>query len=153
MHIKRVAQILAVFIIVSFNAATAVAWPYKHGQKARVQFLATSTLIRGTCGRNEDTYLAQLLMPKQNEVILVRLVDAYPNEWPPLAREVLMSDADALLLVRRDTDCDRPYGEMILRTAPGDPLAILPERLGYQPPLGGMPTRETILPCYRVLRR
>lgn len=135
------------------TATTAGAWPHRHGQKARVRFLATSTLIRGTWGPNEDTYLAQLLLPKQNETVLVRLVDAYPNEWPPLARDILRSDAGTLLAVKRDAECDRPFGEILLRTAPGDPMALLPERLGYQPLLDRTPASGTILPCYRVLRR
>ena len=59
------------------------------------------------------------MLPKQNEAVLVRLVDAYPNEWPPLAHKVLTSEAGALLPVRRDQECDRPFGEILLRTAPG----------------------------------
>jgi hypothetical protein len=135
------------------TVATAGAWPHRHGQKARVRFLATSTLIRGTWGQNEDTYLAQLLLPKQNEAVLVRLVDAYANEWPPLARAALTADAGTVLSVKRDAECDRPFGEMLLRTAPGDPMAILPERLGYRPPLDRTSAAGTVLPCYRVLRR
>lgn len=152
-RLKRRSQIAAVLLIGAIGAATAGAWPHRRGQKARVRFLATSTLIRRTWGPNEDTYLAQLLLPKQNETVLVRLVDAYPNEWPPLSRSVLTSDSGTLLGVRRDDQCDRPYGQILLRTAPGDPMAPLPERLGYQPPLDRTPASETILPCYRVLRR
>jgi hypothetical protein len=84
---------------------------------------------------------------------LIRLVDTYPNEWPPLSREVLKSDAGTVLPVKRDAECDRPFGEMLLRTAPGDPMAILQERLGYRPPLDWTPAPGTVLPCYRVLRR
>lgn len=150
---KHRSQIATVLVIVILSAATAKAWPHRRGQKARVHFLATSTLIRGTWGQNEDTYLAQLLLPKQNEAVLVRLVDAYPNEWPPLSRSVLTSDSGAPLAVRRDDQCDRPFGQILLRTAPGDPMALLPERLGYQPLLDRTPAPGTILPCYRVLRR
>lgn len=119
----------------------------------RVRFIATSTLLRGTWGLNEDTYLAQVLIPEQNEAVLVRLVDTYPSEWPPLARQVLTSESDALLRVKRDVGCDRPFGEILLRTAPGDPMAILPEPLSYEPVLERTPAPGTILPCYRVLRR
>jgi hypothetical protein len=150
---ERTSHIGAIFVVIVLAAASAGAWPHRQGQKARVRFLATSTLIRGTWGQNEDTYLAQLVLPKQNEAVLVRLVDAYPNEWPPLAHKVLTSEAGALLPVCRDQECDRPFGEILLRTAPGDPMAILPERLGYRPPLDRTPAPGTILPCYRVLRQ
>ncbi len=153
MRLKHRSQIAAALVIAAMTAATSGAWPRRHGQKARVRFLATSTLIRGTWGPNEDTYLAQLLLPRENEAVLVRLVDAYPNEAPPLARQVLRADSGAVLFVKRDAECDRPFGEILLRTAPGDPMAILPERLGYRPPLDRVPAQGTILPCYRVLRR
>ena len=153
MRLKHRSQIAAVLVIGAMTVATAGAWPHQQRQKARVRFLTTSTLIRGTWGPNEDTYLAQLLLPKENEAVLVHLVDAYPNEWPPLSRSVLTSDSRALLAVRRDEQCDRPFGQILLRTAPGDPMAILPERLDYQPQLDRTPAAGTILPCYRVLRR
>jgi len=119
----------------------------------RVRFLATSTLIRGTFGQNEDTYLAQIVLPRENEAVLARLVDAYPNEAPPLSYNVLLSDSGTLLRVRREAKCDRPFGEMLMRTAPGDPMAILPERLGYKPRMEQAPNPTVVLPCYRVLRR
>lgn len=154
MTLNRVSQIAPIIILFfSWSVASASKRLHKHDQKANVHFLATSTLIRGTWGQNEDTDLAQLLLPKQSEAVLVRLVDAYPNEWPPLAREVLTSDAGAVLPVKRDAECDRPFGEILLRAAPGDPMAILPMRLYYQPPLDRTPAAGTILPCYRVLRR
>ena len=153
MRSNRLSHTAAILLIAALNTSTAAAWSHRHGSKARVHFLAASTLIRGTWGPNEDTYLAQLLLLKQNEAVLVRLVDAYPNEWPPRAREALMSDAGTVLRVKRDAGCDRPFGEMLLRTAPGDPMAILSERLSYTPPLERTPASGTILPCYRVLRR
>ena len=153
MRFQRASHIGASIAVIVLAAASAGAWPHRHAQKARVRFLATSTLIRGTWGQNEDTYLAQLMLPKQNEAVLVRLVDAYPNEWPPLAHEVLTSDAGAVLPVKRDQECDRPFGEILLRTAPGDRMAILPERLGYRPPFDRTPAPGAILPCYRVLRQ
>ena len=139
-------------MIAGLMTVTAEAWPHRHGEKARVRFLATSTLIRGTWGENEDTYLAQLVLPKENEAVLVRLVDTYPNEWPPLPREVLTSDAGTILPVKRDAECDRPFGEILLRAAPGDLIAILPERLDYRPPLEFTPANATIVPCYRTVR-
>jgi len=146
-------QIRSITLLVAICTPNAGAWPHEHGQKARVRFLAASTLIRGTWGKNEDTYLAQIELPKENKAFLVRLVDAYPNESPPLSYKVLTSTAGTLLLVKRDAECDRPFGEMLLRAAPGDLLAILPERLSYWPPIDHTPAPGTILLCYRVIRQ
>jgi hypothetical protein len=83
----------------------------------------------------------------------VRLIDEYLNLFPPIPAEVLRSQSGTVLRVTRDPQCDRPFGEILLRTAPGDLMAILPERLGYQPALDRTPASGTVLPCYRVLRR
>lgn len=152
MRPKYPPSITTILLTSALFAMPAAAWPHRHGQKMRVRFLATSTLLRGTWGWNEDTYLAEILLPKQDETVLVRLVDAYSSNWPPLSHKVITSEG-SLLAVRRDAQCDRPFGQILLRTAPGDPLAILPERLGYLPPPDRTPTPETTLPCYRVLRR
>jgi hypothetical protein len=152
MCLKRKSRLAAVLAIAVMITASAGAWSHRHEQKARVRFLATSTLIRGTWGLNQDTFLAQLLLPKQNEMVLVRLVDAYPSDWPPLSRAVLQSGNGTILHVQRDQECDRPFRETLLRTAPGDPMAILPERLGYQPQLDRTPEPGTILPCCRTIR-
>ena len=145
-------RVAAILLILATTADAALAWPHRQGIKARVHFWATSTLVRGSWGQNVDIYLAELHLPKQNEAVLVRLIDVYPNFFPPLAHNVLTSATGAVLSVRRDVECDRPFGEILLRTAPGDPLAILPERLGYQPPISQTPTPEAVVPCYRVLR-
>jgi hypothetical protein len=122
-------------------------------EKAIVRFLATSTLIRGTWGRNQDTYLAEATFPKSNQVLLIRLVDAYPNEWPPLSFEVLASRTGTALRVTRDLQCELPSSHLLLRTAPGDPLAILLERLSYRPLLPKTLEGNELLPCYRTVRR
>jgi len=145
-------RFLSIVMVITISTATVYAWPHKNGQKARVQFLATSTLIRGNWGPNEDTYLAELTFTPEGDPPLVLLVDSYANEAPPLSRAVLTSSTGSAFNVRRDTDCDRPYGEMILRTAPGDPTAILPDRLGYQPQLPRTPEPNELLPCYRTVR-
>jgi hypothetical protein len=49
------ARLASLFVVVAILATTAGAWPHKNGQKARVRFLAASTLIRGTFGQNEDS--------------------------------------------------------------------------------------------------
>lgn len=148
---SRLARVVSVFVVIAITT-TAGAWPHKKGQKARVRFLATSTLIRGTFGQNEDTYLAQVFNARGEESYLIRLVDAYPNEAPPLSVAMLTSDSGTLLRIQRDLRCDRLYGEMPLRTAPGDPMALLLERLSYQPRMEHVPQPESLLPCYRAVR-
>lgn len=152
MGLRHTSRIGVIIIIAALMAATAEAWPHRKAKKAQARFLATSTLIRGTWGENEDTYLAQLVLPRQNEAVLVRLVDTYPNEAPPLSYSTLTSNSGTLLRVKRDRGCDRPFGEILLRAAPGDLIAILPERLSYRPPLEYTPANETIVPCYRTVR-
>jgi hypothetical protein len=153
MRLKYQSQIAVMLLAMIFTTATAGAWPHRQELKAHVHFLATSTFLRSTFGQNEDTYLAELRFPKQNEAVLVRMVDTYPNYGLPLSRAVVTSSIGAVLLVKRDEECDRPFGEILLRTAPGDPMATLPERLAYRPHLDQTPAPEAILPCYRVLRR
>jgi hypothetical protein len=120
---------------------------------AHAHFLATSTCIRGTWGTNLDVYLAEIVLQKGNAPVLVRLVDEYRNLDPPLAKETLTSEMGTTLRVRRDQICDMPYAQMQLRTAPGDPMAILHERLGYQPSLQQTPQPHELLPCYRNVRK
>ena len=149
--LSQKAIIVCTFLLL---AHLANAWPHRHsGKKARVHFLAESTLVRGNWGWNEDAYLAELRLPKQAELVLVRLVDSYPNEAPPLSYAVLTAESGASFHVKRDQECDRPFGTMPLRAAPGDLMAILPMRLSYQPKMDRMPESGAILPCYRVARR
>ena len=107
-----VTRILSAVLILATLAQAAEAWPHKHSQKVRVQFLAESTLLRNTWGPNEDTYLVDLSR-NHSETILVRLVDAYPNEAPPLSHAVLTSDSGTTLYVTRDESCDRSFGNLI----------------------------------------
>ena len=122
-------------------------------QKARVRFLATSTFVRGTWGYNQDIFLVELTPVRNGELLLVRLIDEYPNLFPPLPAEVLKSQSGTVLKVKRDAQCDLPFGQVLLRTAPGDPMAILHERLGYQPQMDRTPEARTLLPCYRTVRQ
>lgn len=139
--------------VIAFSSTSVNARPHRHEQKAHVRFLATITLIRGTWGPNEDTYVAELSVDKDKEHALIRLIDAYPNEVPPTSRAELTATSGVALRVRRDFDCNRSYGLTILHTAPNDPLAILSERLEYQPQLDWTPQAGAILPCYRTMRR
>jgi hypothetical protein len=122
-------------------------------RKAHIHFLATSTVIRGTWGTNEDVYLVELRLSSKGESVLVRLIDEYSSDFPPLSAEALTSPAGTVLRVRRDARCDIPYGTMPLRTAPGDPKAILHERLGFEPTLNETPAAKMTLPCYRTARQ
>ena len=121
--------------------------------KIHVRFLATSTIVRGSWAYNQDTYLAEFIPSSGDEQVLVRLVDEYLNAALPISYDDLTSNTGAILRVRRDSRCDLPYGDILLRTRPGDPMAILPEKLGYIPKLDGVPDPRKIIPCYRTVRQ
>jgi hypothetical protein len=147
-------QFAAVVLIAFVFATSATAKRRARPVSTKVRFLAESTFLRNTYGPNEDTYLAEMTIPSQQQkAVLIRLVDEYPNEAPSLARNVVASPSGASLRVLRDAECDRPYSQMLLRAAPGDLIAILPERLEYHPNLESIPAPGSILQCYRVVRR
>ena len=122
-------------------------------EKARVRFLATSWVIRGTWGLNEDSFLAEISMMPDHEPVLARLIDNYSSEFPSLSVETLTSQLGTTQRVMRDLHCDIPFGQLALRTAPGDLMAVLPQRLVYDPPLARTPNAQEILPCYRLARK
>lgn len=130
------------------------AWHHRRKQtiKASVRFVAASTLLRSTVGWNKDSYLAEVNFRENTEQLLVRLIDAYPPFAPPLSRRALTAPSGTALRIRRDPVCDIRYGEMLLRAAPGDLLAVTPFRLSYRPPLHPPPASGAILPCYRTVR-
>jgi hypothetical protein len=152
-YISSHIRAIAVGVVAVYAVTTAAAWPRHHGQTVKARFLAASTLVRGTWGPNEDTYFVELHFDRHADTPLVRLVDLYPNEAPPISTSILTSPKTTKLNVRRDPACDRPYGEIYLRAAPGDPMAILSERLAYWPKLDHEPEPTAILPCYRTVRR
>jgi len=143
-HRIRVAAVLVLTILPEIVAAKS---PHPHPFKANTRFLATSTCIRVTWGQNLDVYLAEIALNKGSESVLVRLIDEYRNLAPPLSEDTLTSTTGTTLRIRREAQCDMPYGAMQLRTPPGDPMAILPERLGFQPQLSWEPQPTAILPC------
>jgi hypothetical protein len=120
--------------------------------KARVRFLATGSIIRTTWGSNRDEYLVEVTATPEGESVLARMIDDYASYQPPLSFAVLTSQAGSALTIRRDPRCEMPYATMQLRTAPGDPLAIVHERLGYKPELTSTPRQGVMLPCYRPER-
>jgi hypothetical protein len=125
----------------------------EHIEKARVRFLASSWMIRGTSGLNHDTYLAETALSSDRPPILIQLIDDYSNSAPPIPRETLMSDSGVVLRFRRDVGCDLLFGQMALRAAPSDLMAILPYHLSYDPHLGTIPKSDEKLPCYRLVRK
>lgn len=117
-----------------------------------MRFLATSTSVHSALGTNQDVYLAEITLRGSNETTLARLIDEYPPYRVMLSDDFLSSADGITLKVRRDKMCDRALTKMPLRTAPGDPLAILPQRLRYQPQLSYSIDPEVVLPCYRTVR-
>ena len=145
-------RIAAVILIVFLQEIAITESSHPRQFKARTRFLATSTCIRGTWGFNLDVYLAEIVPHHKAEPVLVQLIDEYRNLDPPLAYEALTSPSGTTLRIRRDRQCDMPYAQIQLRTAPGDPTAILFERLGYQPQLPKTPEPHELIPCYRIAR-
>lgn len=148
---RRFSLAFAAMLLLAICPTLLGALPRVHRQKGRVRFLATSTLYRTTWGMNEDIYLVDLTFPKSGQPALARLINEYSNWAPPIPASVLKSDDGVLFNLIRDPGCDIPYGEMVLRTAPGDPLAIVRERLVYHPRLKKMPEPGEVLPCYRTV--
>jgi hypothetical protein len=126
---------------------------HKKYRKADVRFLASSTSVRSSIADNQDVYLVKVRLADQREPSLARLVDTYPPYQTGLSERTLTAPDGAHLKVRRDQSCDTAFGRMLLRTAPGSMLAILPERLDYQPNLPSAIALNQVLPCYRVVRK
>lgn len=122
--------------------------------KIEVQFLADSTIVRSSYGENEDVYLVKLTAERGgSEAVFARLIDRYPPSGVSIPSEVLASEQQTRFEVHRDRHCDIAYRDFVLRARPGDPLAILPERLGFKPELSPPISPTDVLPCYRVVRK
>lgn len=120
--------------------------------KATVRFLATSTSIRGIWGPSQDVYLIELFLRGSDQPVLARLMDDNPEYHEIFLAKRLTSATGTTLKVWRDQTCDIAFDRMPLRTPPGDLLAILPERLGYQPKLWRPVQPDEILPCYQLVK-
>lgn len=120
--------------------------------KAKIRFLADSTIVRPSYGESEDVYLVELANEKGGEPVTAWLIDTYPPYHAGIALAILTSPTGTILKLRRDPACDGKFGALPLRTAPGDPMAILSERLGYHPTLPRPVSASDILPCYRAAR-
>lgn len=122
--------------------------------RARVRFLATSSSIHSSWAGNQDVYLARIeFQGKAEGISLALLVDEYPSYGIGIPSDVLTSQSTQSFRLRRDRSCDVAYGLLPLRTAPGDPFAILPEPLKFQPRLGQPVDAATVLPCYRTVHK
>jgi hypothetical protein len=120
--------------------------------RAQVLFLATSTDTRTSLGENYDFYLIEIDHPDGSGPTLARLEDIYPPYQSALPDAILKSPDWVHLKITRDGSCDITFGAMPLRTAPGDPAAILPERLGFHPHLAQPPGADQALPCFKTVR-
>ena len=119
---------------------------------AQVRFLATSTSTRSSFAEDHDVYLIEVDQPDESGPELARLEDIYPPYRSALPEAILESPDWVHLKIIRDQSCDIAFEAMPLRTAPGDPDAILPERLGFHPHLAKPPNSEKVLPCFRTVR-
>jgi hypothetical protein len=133
-------------------ALTAGASRHPRFIKARVRFLATSTVFHSDFGANQDIYLAEVDLRGSSGGTLIRLIDEYPPYRPPFSHAILTSPNGTTLKILRDPNCDTAFFKIPLRTVPGDPMALLPERLGYTPKLPQAIEPGTVIPCYRTLR-
>ena len=147
--ILHAGTVLLVLIIVSGAAGQR----HAHVLKAQVHFLATSTSVHFGEGMNQDIYLIEMAaIATGGQPTLARLIDEYPSYRSALSRSTLVSETGRVFRLERDADCDRFITQMPLRAAPGDPAAILPEKLGYSPVLPSAQLPEALLPCYRLVR-
>lgn len=122
--------------------------------KAEVRFLADSTIVRSSYGENEDVYLVELALERdESEVVLARLIDRYPPSGAPISPEVLTTEQPIRLQVHRDRRCDVAYRDMVLRTRPGDPFALLPKKLGFESALSPPVDPTSVLPCHRIIHK
>ena len=128
--------------------------PSTHSSRALVCFVATSTSIHDSYSGSEDVFLAEAQIGRNTTPpILIKLVDQYPVYRVPISPQILRSTTGTWLHLRRDPECDVSFFEMPLRTAPGDPTAILAEPLVFRPQLPLSTTPDAILSCYHVVRR
>jgi hypothetical protein len=123
---------------------------------ARVRFLANSTSVRNLYYGGEDVYLAEVELREERDTaskaFLACLLDDYQAYLGPISPEILKATNGRELRLLRDSSCDISFADMLLRTAPGDPMAIVPVKLEYRPEMPGPVEPEQILPCYRIVR-
>lgn len=139
-------------VIVSFMTMPVASAKSPKYISAQVRFMATSTSTRSSFGENQDVYLIEVKPRDGSDPQLARLEDIYPRYRDGLSEAVLKSPGWDHLKLIRDHSCDTAFGAMPLRTAPGDPAALLLERLGFHPRLPVKPPLNEVLPCFRTVR-
>lgn len=144
---------LVILVCTSHQSATAGKRSQIRMVRAHVRFFATSSSVHSSWGGSEDIYLAEIEFDgRAKETGLAWLVDEYPPYRVSIPAAILTSTSMTPFRLRRDRGCDVAYGLMSLRTPPGDPMAILPEHLSFQPVLPEQITATDVIPCYRLLR-
>lgn len=151
-------KLFALFFCCNFLLASAHAFPFHHKHaprlKAHVRFLATGELIRVALGLSHDEYLVSVAIASHTDQKQVaRLVDDYINFAPPIPQNVQNAANDTTFELVRDSSCDLPYLAMMLRSAPGDLIAIYPAPMHYTPVLDEAIAPSTVIPCYRTVRK
>lgn len=150
---RTISLTASLFIFLLFPARGDKIPKQPRAMKTRVMFLATSWVIRGTWGRNEDQYFAEISATPRDTPSYAYVVDNYQCDTPSLSFDVLTSHSGTTLRLIRDSRCDIPFGQLALRTAPGDLRAILPGRFGYRPAITPLPNPDTMIPCYHIARK
>jgi len=146
-------QLLVIALLPFSSLAATAGTPSPHSIRALAVFVATSTSVHNSYSGSEDVFLAEAQIGKNTvPPVLVKLVDHYPPSRAPMSQLILTSAAGTWLHLKRDPRCDVSFSAMPLRAAPGDPIAIIPEPLVFQPRLPLPAPENLILPCYRVVR-
>ena len=151
-------KLFSLLFFCNFLLASAHAFPFHHKHapmlKAHVRFLATGELIRVAQGLSHDEYLVSVSTHSSAEQQQVaRLVDDYINFAPPIPQNVQTSAKLVTFELVRDSTCDLPYHAMMLRSAPGDLIALYPAPTHYTPVLDEAIAPATVIPCYRTVRK
>jgi hypothetical protein len=90
-------SIQIVFFPLAFEVPTTKASSRSRPKKAQVRLLASKRLVRGTWGLNENTYLAELTIAHVSQHLWVGMINACPNEAPPLPGGQLTSSLRIVL--------------------------------------------------------
>ena len=150
-RLGRTVVVSVLLLMIAFAAPTSSAAKIQV-EKVVVRFLARSTAVHNSWAGNQDVYLIELHTERSPQIVLSKLVDEYPAYAAPISTTALRSVAGAKLRVLRSSDCDVLYSLMPIRAAADDRIAILPEKLKFQPSLTEIPAEGAVLPCYRLVR-
>ncbi len=121
------------------------------GNKAGVRFVAQSMSFRTTWAYSEDVYLVEIHPSKNGQPYYGKLLDAYQGLGRPLPLQMVTSKSPITMKIARDSSCDVRYGNMLIRSAPGDPVALLPGKFTYESSETKSIPKDTMIPCYRTV--